>query len=153
MKRTFLSAVAALGLAGPAAACPYIAQGVESYTLSPGQLANGVVLNVTAGGPYLAQNCVRTRTDPARGYVAGQPDFSLYMPQMAGRRLAISTRSGCDTTLLINTGGVNWYADDDDGGGTNARISLTQPSNGRYDIWVGTYNPSLCPAQLIVQFY
>ncbi|PRY95390.1 hypothetical protein BCF33_1008 [Hasllibacter halocynthiae] len=153
MKILLISAAMALGPAGFAAACPYIAEGAESHDLSAGELAEGVVLEVVAGGPYRAEDCVQTRTDPARGYVAGRPDFSLHMPPLEGRRLAISTRAGCDTTLLVNTGGVNWYADDDDGGGSNALISLTRPSDGRYDVWVGTYDSGLCPAQLIVRFY
>ncbi|MGR3540276.1 MAG: hypothetical protein ACU0BS_02440 [Hasllibacter sp.] len=154
MKTLLLSAITALGFGGAAVACPQIMQGREQYSLSDSQLRNGVVLNVVAGGQYDSARCnIPSLNGASVGYVAGQPDFSLYMPNLAGRRVQFFTQGGCDVTLLLNTGGVNWYSDDDDGGNFQANIGLTRPSNGRYDIWVGTWNTQLCNSQLVVRYY
>jgi hypothetical protein len=67
---------------------------------------------------------------------------------MQGHRLAVSVNSQCDSTLLIMTGAENWFYNDDDNGNLDARIVLTRPSNGLYDIWVGTYDGDHCDATL-----
>ena len=154
MKKFFAAAALLLGATGAAVACPQIMQGRESYQLSDADLRNGVVLNVVAGGQYDSARCrIPSLNGASVGYVAGQPDFSLFMPNMNGRRVRFSTRGGCDVTLLLNTGGANWYSDDDDGGNFQANIGLTRPSQGRYDVWVGTWDTQLCNSQLVVRYY
>ena len=72
---------------------------------------------------------------------------------MGRYKLAISVVSRCDAALLINTGSVNWFYDDDDNGNLDPRIVLTRPSNGIIDIWVGTYDGDYCDAVLSMETF
>ena len=60
---------------------------------------------------------------------------------------------GVFTATSINTGAANWYYDDDDNGNLDARITLTRPSNGWMDIWVGTHDGSVCDAVLTLETF
>lgn len=61
----------------------------------------------------------------------------------------------CDSAVLINTGAANWYDDDDDynDGGGGAQITLSNPSNGRIDIWARTYELGNCDAVLTLETF
>jgi len=72
---------------------------------------------------------------------------------MGRYQLVISVVSECDSILLINTGAVNRYYDDDDNGNYDARISLSRPSNGWLDIWVGTHDGKTCDATLSLETF
>lgn len=111
--------------------------------------------NVVAGGDNNVEYCAVSRQTPERavGYVAGQPDFEIYYDGLSNYALEISVSGQCDTTLLINTANQNWYFDDDDAGQGNPRIYLTNPSEGWYDVWVGTYGGNLCDAQLHLETF
>jgi hypothetical protein len=61
--------------------------------------------------------------------------------------------SDCDSVLLINTGAMNYYFDDDDNGNFDPKIRLTRPSEGWYDVWIGTYNGSECTAVLTLETF
>jgi len=155
MRSIFVAVVAAaalwLGLAAAAQACPVITTGVQSYSASASELARPAGINLVAGGNYNLGNCYNA---PGHGYVISQPDISLYYNRdVSGRALEIRTAGNCDTVLLVNTGAANWYFDDDDGNGLNARIRLSSPSAGRYDIWVGTYGASTCNTQLVFETF
>jgi len=80
-------------------------------------------------------------------------DLTLDLYRMEGYRLRVSVISDCDSTLLIQTGVDNWFFDDDDNGNLDAEIILTRPSNGLFDIWVGTYDGSYCDATLYFETY
>jgi len=145
-------------LAGGAQACPdYQLWGVERYELTGRQLYSPVSLNVRAGGQYNLSNCgIRARnwSGPMPGYVIGRPDFSLTINGIKGYQLEFRVVSQCDSTLLINTAGVNWYFDDDDNGNADPKIRLTRPAgDGIYDVWIGTFDGSQCNAQLIVETF
>ena len=107
-----------------------------SVTLNAGFLPDPHVRTVTAGGS------VRVSFDNGcRGYVANAPDYRLHY--RSGRfPLSIYVRSSGDTILLVNGPNTEWYCNDDYQG-LNPAIYLTNPSSGQYDIWVGTYGPSL----------
>ena len=99
-------------------------------------------------------NCgIRPRTDRGRGYFTSTPDFTFRLWGLDGYSLVISVVSECDSALLINTGQANWYYDDDDNGNLDARISLTRPSNGWLDVWVGTHDGSVCDAILSLETF
>lgn len=72
---------------------------------------------------------------------------------MDGLRLVISAISECDSALLINTSSANWYYDDDDNGNLDPRIVLTQPVDGRIDVWMGTYDGQYCGAELRMETF
>lgn len=96
----------------------------------------------------------RLGSDVGIGYFATRPDFTLDVSGLTQRYdLDISVKSNCDTTLLMNTAARNWFYDDDDGVGDDARIRLTNPRSGIIDIWVGTYGPRNCDAVLKVETF
>lgn len=155
--------LAALGLAASfamgstASACPNpnLPDTYGTYQASGQQLYSKRSFNLQAGGDQRITNCsnVQPRTDRGDGYVTSAPDFSFTLSGMNRYSLVISVISQCDSVLLINTGSVSWYYDDDDNGNADARISLTRPANGRIDVWVGTYDGTLCDAQLSLETF
>lgn len=66
------------------------------------------------------------------------------------------TDDGSDATLLINAPDTRWHCNDDHGRGEWARplmptIDFRHPREGRYDVWVGTYDGTgRHPARLFV---
>lgn len=116
--------------------------------------AHSVVAGGTSNSTELSRCNIRTNNAPPRaeGYVAPVPDFELHFTAN-GYQLELRTVGNCDTTLLINTGGGNWYFDDDDYGDGDAKIRLTRPTSGVYDIWVGTYDNENCDARLELESF
>ena len=156
MFRTILAALVLLtGLSGTVWACPDYSLSGERYDATGRQLYSEKSFFVRAGGNNNIQYCsnVRPRTDRGRGYVTTAPDFTFYLTGMERYKLVISVVSNCDSVLLINTGSANWYYDDDDNGNLDARISLTRPSNGWMDIWVGTHDGAVCDANLRMETF
>ncbi|MEY1555153.1 hypothetical protein AB3Y40_05915 [Yoonia sp. R2331] len=155
MKRIFGLAVVLAGLAGGAVACPDFNQSGPGAELSAAQMRKGVSYGVQAGGNSLVWNCpnVQPGTDRGAGYFTSRPDFTFLLSGMGGSRLAVSVVSQCDAALLINTSAANWYYDDDDNGNYDPKITLTRPSDGYLDVWVGTYDGDVCDAVLTLQTY
>ncbi|WP_371157144.1 hypothetical protein [Jannaschia sp. 2305UL9-9] len=153
--------VMALGLSGMAtvaAACPDVRQNGAYGRYTGQQMYEPKYFNVTAGGNYSLQKSCRgifngLRSDRGEGYFSIKPDFTLETPGLAGFTLVIAVVSDCDSTLLINTPAGNWYYDDDDNGNLDAMISLTAPSSGILDIWVGTADGQYCDAQLRLETF
>ncbi len=146
--------VAGLLTAGAAAACPNYSLTGEAYDVTGSYLYTARSLNVRAGGQHSITDCgVRPKTDRGRGYVTERPDFSIRLSGMEHYSIVISVDSACDSVLLINTGAKNWYYDDDDNGELDARISLSRPSNGWMDIWVGTHNGAVCDARVTLETF
>lgn len=156
MKHLFGLVAAIFMTTGAAYACPdYTIWGAESYTATGGQLRSPQRFNVVAGGENYIWNChgIIPGTDQGAGYFTTTPDFSFDLSGMNGLRLDISVVSECDAALLINTGNVNWFYDDDDNGNLDPKIVLTRPSNGIIDIWVGTYDGEYCNAVLTLETF
>jgi len=156
--RLIIAVAAALAwFTGAAWACPDYSYTGATYHLTGNQLYTEQRYNVRAGGQYNILNCpnVRPRTDRGGGFVTQRPDFSFHLSGMGRYRLVISVVSQCDSILLINTGSVNWYYDDDDNRNSplDPLISLTRPSNGRLDVWVGTYDGEYCDATLSLETF
>jgi len=142
--------------ANAVSACPDYSQwGRESYNASGNQLYQPQFFNVVAGGENYLQNCrhINPRTDRGPGYFTTAPDFTFDLRGMRGYELHISVVSQCDSALLINTGSANWYYDDDDNGNLDPKITLTYPSDGYLDIWVGTYDGQYCDATLRLETF
>ncbi|MBC7156282.1 MAG: hypothetical protein H5U20_02070 [Rhodobacteraceae bacterium] len=156
--KMILAAAGCLLAAGAAEACPdYTQWGVEQYELTAADLYSPKFLNVQAGGDYNLERCnIRAGnwSGPMPGFVIKEPDFSITIRGMAGYQLEFRTESKCDSVLLINTAGANWYYDDDDNGNSDARIRLTRPAgDGIYDVWIGTYDGAVCDARLIIETF
>lgn len=116
-------------------------------TLSAGFTPDPYVRNLTAGGSIRAQD----RFSDCRGYIANAPDFSVNY-SAGSFPLIFSADSDADTTLVINGPDGRWYCDDDGAESPlNPLVRFSNPSSGRYDIWVGTYlSGSGVPATLFV---
>lgn len=156
--KTILVAAGYLLAAGAAEACPdYNLWGVERYEFSARDLYAPKQVNVRAGGDYNLERCnIRAGNwrGPMPGYVIREPDFSITIRGMSGYQIEFRTESNCDSVLLINTAGANWYYDDDDNGNADAKIRLTRPAgDGIYDVWVGTYDGATCDARLIIESF
>jgi len=139
--------------------CPdAVAWGDMTLDYAGRQLLRGDGVHTVAGGySSLTDDCRhiynRLGSDRGQGYFTAEPNLTLDLRQMEGLRLRVSVDSACDSTLLIQTGADNWYFDDDDNGNWDAAIVLTRPSNGLFDIWVGTYDGSFCDATLTYETY
>jgi non-specific serine/threonine protein kinase len=144
--------------AGAAAACPDWQLNGQTGRFSGSDLYQPRYFQIVAGGEFsLTRNCPQIhralRSDRGEGYFTQPPDFTIETPGMKGYRLEIGVVSECDSTLLINPPAGNWYYDDDDNGNLDALISLTSPSSGVLDIWVGTHDGSYCDAQLRLETF
>jgi hypothetical protein len=143
-----------MAFTGEAEACPDYNQSGEAYRATGADLYTPRSFNVVAGGSNTISGCrIRPQTDQGDGWVASSPDFTFDLSGMDRYRLVVSAVSKCDTVLLINTGKANWYFDDDDGGNMDPQISLTRPSNGWLDVWVGTYDAPNCDAVLTLETF
>lgn len=152
MKVVFAALLVALFTAA-AQACPEVDMSGTELEFSAEELFQAHSFKVVAGGPEDLDRCSLRGANSATGYVAEAPDFELYYTGTRGYALEFRVTSECDSVLLINTGNGNWYFDDDDNGNGDAKIRLTQPSEGWYDIWIGTYDSDTCSAALILETF
>jgi hypothetical protein len=148
MKR--LAAIAAVAVMAIAPAT-VVAQNMNlratygEIVLNSGFTPDPWVVQVDAGGNLDASGI----GNPCRGAIADAPDFQLTY-NAGSLPLVFRTRSGVDTTLVVNGADGRWYCDDDSGGGLNAQVFFSRPQSGVYDIWVGTYGGGVAPAQLLI---
>jgi hypothetical protein len=157
MGRIGAPALFALGMilaAEGAAACPDPSQYGATYSFSGKDLYSERQFEVAAGGDYSILKCgIKAGTDQGEGWVTSPPDFSLELSGMGRYRLVVKVVSECDSVLLINTGAMNWYYDDDDNGNLDPLITLTRPSDGWLDVWVGTHDGAVCDAVLSLETF
>ncbi len=164
MQRFLRPFVAALALA----CAPFIASAQScpnpdgpdnygTYSATGDQLFQPRQFSLQAGGNVDITKCgnVRPQTDRGPGFVTTNPDFSFQLSGMNRYRLELSVVSACDSILLINTGSVSWFYDDDDNPSSigDPRITLSRPANGRIDVWVGTYDGAFCDATLTLETF
>lgn len=134
--------------------CPnYNLLGAEG-TFSANELYAPKSFSVTAGGDLRLQRCkLPFKSDRGDGYVTERPDFSIGVHGLRGYSLEFRVDSECDAVLVVNTGETNWYYDDDDNGNLDPKITLTRPSEGIYDIWVGTTDGETCEGTLTMETF
>ena len=143
-----ISAVALMGLAPFGAA---VAQNMSlpanygEIILNSGFTPDPYVVAVVAGGNIDAAGI----GGACRGSISSAPDFQITY-RAGSLPLAIRTRSGADTTLVVNGPDGRWYCDDDSFGNLNAQVFFSNPQSGVYDIWVGSFNGGTAPAQLLI---
>lgn len=141
----------ALACALTAAAVPAIAQDASQTAnfgevrLSAGFTPDPLVVNMVAGGGIdasrLGNGCV--------GKISSAPDYQVTY-SAGSLPLVFRTRSGEDTTLVINGPEGRWRCDDDSYGDGDAEVRFNNPSSGVYDIWVGTYGSEPAAANLLI---
>jgi len=80
------------------------------------------------------------------GFASQQPDFDIRLT--GGSPLLCiwfeADISGADTTLIVNTQTNEWVCDDDSAGDRNPVVRITNPVDGTYDIWIGSYTDGEC---------
>lgn len=107
-----------------------------SSALSSGFVPDPFSVGITAGGPanvnYLGGGC--------SGYATSAPSFSLNYTAGAFPTLRMYFIGSADTTMIVNTPGGSYFCVDDSFGTLNPTIDFNTPSNGRYDIWIATFN-------------
>jgi hypothetical protein len=141
---------AACAAGGSALACPDVGQTGRSLAYTSDQAYIPQSHRVIAGGGVDLSACASV---PGVGYVAAAPDFELTFSGNGMRRaLEFRVRSACDTVLLVNDAGGAWHYNDDDSG-NDPRIRIEAAAEGLYDIWVGTFGPQTCDAELIVETF
>jgi hypothetical protein len=152
-KQTFLAAGAAavaltvLAVTPQATAQNYNAEpNYGTVRLVTGFLPDPRVIALRAGGDRPAAR-INSR---CRGYITRNPDVRLHYRAGDTFPLIISANSRTDTTLVVNAPDGSWHCNDDGGvGAFNPSIRFESPTSGRYEIWVGTYNPGpTAPARL-----
>lgn len=84
------------------------------------------------------------------GYISDAPDFDFYFtPGESFSSITITVESEEDTILLINTPKMEWLYNDDSTG-MNPSITISNPSDGLFNIWIGTYNTETANATLSI---
>jgi len=108
-----------------------------SVALSAGFTPDPHTVDMVSGGEvaasYLGGACT--------GHAAMAPDFRLaWSGSTAELRIFFSSDDGGDTTLLINGPDGGWVCNDDAEPGTlDPMVIFPAPAEGRYDIWVGSF--------------
>lgn len=138
-----------------AVACPDVALEGAGMSYSAADLYSPKTFSVIAGGNIDLDLCkIKTPTgETPTGYVAAAPDFELWFESNGQYDLEFRIDSECDSVLLINTAAGNFHYDDDDNDNLDAKIRLSAPSQGLYDIWIGTIGSSTCNAQLTIESF
>ncbi|MBF9060034.1 hypothetical protein HKCCSP123_12655 [Rhodobacterales bacterium HKCCSP123] len=141
----------AVALAGPSAACPdhFAAPGAQ-HALTGRDLCSPRVFHLGAGGDRPLWHCGFRR----QGFVRAAADFGFVLTGMARYdRLHLRANAGCDTVLVLRDPRGRWFFDDDSGTGRTASLSLDDPQDGSYWVWVGTYRPAGCAARLTIETF
>ena len=149
--RAALAAVFTLALPAVAsAACPSYAVSGAPLAYDAEQVWTAQSTQVVAGGDIDLGQCGDM---PGNGYVVENPDFTLQYDDLGmGRALELRVSASCDTVLLVNTASGEWLFNDDTNGSDPA-IRIPAAPSGQYDIWVGTFGPETCDAELSVESF
>lgn len=137
---------------GTAQACPDWSRSPTfgEITLRAGFLPDPYERRITAGGRFSIQRCLGFSWP---GFVARRPDFSLYWTGRSSR-LTIWVETRADSVLLINAPDTSWHYNDDidyRGGDLRSGITFINPIEGRYDIFIGSYDGSVRnPGTLVI---
>jgi serine protease Do len=74
-----------------------------------------------------------------RGYATRQPDYSIrWTGTSSGLRIFFLSQG--DTVLVINAPNGAWFCNDDSYSTLNPTLDFLNPAEGRYDIWVASFN-------------
>lgn len=151
MMQRVLFCLALILLPSLGAACPdYMAEPVNRQVATGRDLWSPEVFLTRAGGRSQIAACGFAR----RGYVGTRPDFEFDLSRMSRYdRLHVRANADCDTVLLLRDARGRWFFDDDSGTGRTASLSIADPPDGRYFIWVGSYRQQGCDARLTLETF
>lgn len=125
--------------------CPDPSLDGAALSLTADDLSAGHVEAMLAGGDVDLAYCADL---PGFGNVITAPDYDLDISGLpANGRFTIGVASDCDTILLVNDATGAWHYNDDENGTVNPALTLGA-GDGRYDVWVGTYDSEICEAEL-----
>ena len=80
------------------------------------------------------------------GYAASPPDYRInYSGSASNLRIFFVAESGSDTILIVNDAAANWLCNDDYGG-LDPLVDISNPATGQIDIWVGSYSSDGFPS-------
>lgn len=147
MRTVLASSFILLSSSIAAMACPDYAQMGNTHTLTGEDLYSPQDYTVIAGGDQSLSECGHGYA----GHVISSPDFSFNLSGTgAYDRLEIEvTSADCDTVLLVNAAKGTWFFDDDTNGNLPVvNLTGTEHTEGRVDVWVGTYGTDYCEATL-----
>lgn len=124
-----------------------LAGSVAALAQGSGQVVTQTQATLAAGftpDPYVTEVVIGGAVDGAafggncRGWISDQPDF--YLTYSAGTgALVFTTDATTDTTLIVQNPRGALFCDDDGAGYPNARVEITGPISGVYQVWIGTY--------------
>jgi len=108
-----------------------------SAELTAGFTPDPHTIEVVSGGQvdasYLGGECV--------GHAAEEPDVRLsWSGTSAQLRIFFNGAGAEDASLLVNLPDGSWFCNDD-WAGLDPEVLLSDPPEGQYDIWVGSYQP------------
>jgi len=104
-------------------------------TIEAGFLPDPFVVTLLSGGPLDA--VALSLGSDCTGYINDVPDYRMTWAGQAAMLRLFFVSEG-DTTLVIRAPGGK-YACNDDFDGLNPLVQLSNPDDGVYDIWVGSY--------------
>jgi hypothetical protein len=137
------------GTAAWAKGCPQISEGAEVLNLSASDLYTPDDFDVVAGGDVDLSQC---DDFDGFGFVVANPDFSLNYTADEDYDLEFRATGDCDVVLLVNDNTSTWHFVDDTNG-TDATLRLPNATDGRFDIWIGTYGEDTCDGNLGVETF
>jgi len=112
---------------------------------APDPHASELIAGGIVDASYLGGSCI--------GYVSSAPDIRLeWEGHSDGLGIAFLAEEAGDATLVVNTPEGSWVCNDDADTTTNDPIvTLPEPSEGQYHIWVGTYEGKRrTPGELVI---
>jgi len=144
-----------LFLPGLAIACPQISEEGYGLSYSASELYSERTVRIVAGGSDIyGCKIVLLNGDQPSGYFADAPDVELYFSNNPNNYdLRLWVEGDCDTKILVNSAAGNWFYDDDSGPEVDAQLMIENPSEGLYDIWIGTYDSDLCDSVLRMETF
>lgn len=146
-----LLALCVMGMPGEGMACPDASVApLARHALTGRDLWSPERFAVRAGGHHGLLDCGTT----GWGYVRAAPDFVFDLSRMGRyRRLHLRSYAECDTVLLLRDPLGRWFFDDDSGVGRTASLSLPDPVDGEYAVWVGSFRAEGCLARLTLETF
>lgn len=143
--------------ATPALACPGSGAGMQAIAPA-GDVAMGDEVyadaarhySVIADGDFDVSGCGGDLAQ-VDGYFTTQPSLDFELNYLGGLRLNFSVSANCPAALIVyshadgywNTG--SWISVDPS---ARAEVSIMNPSDGMYSVWVGTTDGTSCDAVL-----
>jgi hypothetical protein len=114
-----------------------LASNFGSTDLTAGFTPDPFSVDIVSGGPidvsYVGDDCngfATAASDYDVTYTAGGQDLL---------RFYFVAETADDTTLIVNAPDGSWHCNDDAPGTIDPMIDFDDPADGRYDIWIGSY--------------